>query len=73
VTDPVLARSLDAYRELSTNVTEDELLRSLASGQKARPCACGGVVVADVEDPTDGVRDHQSTDRHRRWRAWTES
>lgn len=71
--NPVLARSLDAYEPPTTAVTEDELLRAVAGGLQARPCACGGVVVADAEDPTDGLRDHQSTDRHTRWRAWCET
>jgi len=40
-----------------------------AAGDEARPCGCGGVVVAAPSDPTIGVREHQRTDRHRRWAA----
>lgn len=35
--------------------------------EEARPCACGGVVLALPADPGPGVREHQRTDRHRRW------
>jgi hypothetical protein len=72
VTDHTLAPALDAYRTV-TGITEDELLRAVASGLVARPCACGGVVVADVTDPTDGMIEHQATDLHRRWREWRET
>lgn len=72
MTEPRLAPFLDAYPDLPSSVTEDDLLRAVVSGQQAQPCACGGVVVADVQDPEDGVRDHQTTERHTRWRAWVE-
>ena len=40
---------------------------SYVAGDEARPCGCGGVVVASPSDPTAGMREHQRTDRHRRW------
>ncbi len=39
------------------------------SEAQARPCACGGTILANVLDPFDGVRAHQATDRHREWSA----
>ena len=33
-----------------------------------RPCACGGTVRANPDDPTPGVREHQRTVEHRRYR-----
>ena len=35
--------------------------------EEARPCACGGVVIANPTDPTYGVRDHQQEPRHKAW------
>jgi hypothetical protein len=34
-----------------------------------RSCACGGVVRADPAAPARGVAQHNSTGRHRAWRA----
>ena len=34
---------------------------------EARPCACGGVILANVIDPTAGVQAHQATKKHARW------
>lgn len=34
---------------------------------QARPCACGGVVTADPEFPTAGVKYHRMTWRHQAW------
>lgn len=61
---------LDRYPPPTAAVTEDELLRSAATGYQARPCACGGVVVALVEDPAEGVAAHQASVRHVRWQEW---
>ena len=33
-----------------------------------RPCACGGVIVADPACPTSEVREHQHSLLHLRWR-----
>ena len=73
MTDHPLARFLEAYPALPSGISEDELLRAVAAGLQARPCVCGGVVVADVVEPTNGVLEHQATERHARWRAWVES
>ena len=32
------------------------------------PCRCGGLVTADPGAPTEGVREHNATWRHRTWR-----
>jgi len=34
-----------------------------------RPCVCGGQVHADPAAPAKGVAQHNSTSRHRAWRA----
>jgi len=39
------------------------------SDAQARPCLCGGVILAKVGDPGPGVREHQSRPQHRRWAA----
>lgn len=83
---PILTRPrgdaiADVVRLTAAPVVVDDTMRPLdevvaawrasyVAGDEARPCACGGVVVASPSDPTTGVRDHQRTDRHRRW--WTE-
>lgn len=33
------------------------------------PCACGGRVTADPAAPAKGVAQHNSTGRHKAWRA----
>lgn len=64
-------RELDSYGA-SSALTERELIRSFSSEPVARPCACGGVVIADPLDPTEGVREHQAESKHAAWRAWVE-
>ena len=54
-------------------ISEAELRRAYRLGPVARPCLCGGVVIADPVDPTDGVREHQATPKHKAWRAWVEA
>lgn len=54
-----------------SRMTEAILLGSRR--EVARPCVCGGVVVADPQDPGEGVRCHQAEPRHVAWRAWVES
>jgi hypothetical protein len=51
-----------AYRELTPYLDVVPFRHSL-------PCACGGVVTADIECPAAGVRDHQRTAMHGFWRA----
>lgn len=34
-----------------------------------KPCACGGVVIANPLDPTPGVRVHRATEPHFSWSA----
>ena len=63
----------DAGRGDVTAITEAELRRAYRLGPVARPCLCGGVVIADPVDPTDGVREHQATPKHKAWRAWVEA
>lgn len=59
---------ISAYPEPRKAVTEDDLMRSIVSVKEARPCLCGGVVVAYYEDPTEGLREHQATQQHADWR-----
>ncbi len=51
----------------------DEVVADWADGRldddRARPCACGGTVVASPRDPTRGVRAHQKAPSHREWAA----
>jgi hypothetical protein len=37
-------------------------------GAEKRPCACRGVVEADPADPAPGVRLHNESRQHERWR-----
>lgn len=46
-------------------ITEAELL--IAHREVARPCACGGIVLADPHDPRPGVAEHRETVRHQAW------
>lgn len=34
---------------------------------RKRKCACGGFIVASVDEPTVAVQRHQATERHRAW------
>ncbi len=39
---------------------------------RVETCACGGVIVADPDDPVavaEAVREHQATAQHRAWTA----
>src|SRR5262245_16531223 len=49
----------------------DEIVAAWADGRledaRARPCACGGIVVASPNAPEPGVRAHQAEPRHRAW------
>jgi hypothetical protein len=53
-------------------IAELDLIRAYGRVEEARPCVCGGVVIADRVDPTAGVREHQATPKHEAWRAWVE-
>jgi hypothetical protein len=44
-------------------------LRVRKNTEWKRPCACRGIVVADPEDPTQGVAEHNATTLHQLWRA----
>jgi hypothetical protein len=61
------APPLEIYRPL-TGVTESEIVAAYRRTSEARPCLCGGIVVADRLDPAEGVREHQSDPRHMAWR-----
>ena len=39
------------------------------SEAQARPCLCGGMILANVIDPAEGVQAHRETERHREWAA----
>lgn len=43
-------------------------LRRAGRETAKRPCACRGVVEADPADPTPGVRVHNESRQHERWR-----
>ena len=47
----------------------DPAVAALKDKRERRVCACRGVVVADPEDPTEGVTLHNASDRHQAWRA----
>jgi hypothetical protein len=38
-----------------------------------RPCACGGEVRANPDDPTPGVREHNAGPEHHEWRLRREA
>jgi hypothetical protein len=61
------APPLEIYKP-PTGVTEDEIVAAYRRTSEARPCLCGGVVVADRVDPAEGVREHQQDPRHVAWR-----
>jgi hypothetical protein len=67
-----LAPPLESYGTPSA-ITEADLLAAGPRDQQARPCVCGGVVVAEPVDPTPGVVEHQQTPKHQAWRAWVEA
>ena len=62
-----LAPALEDYKVIG-GVTEAEIVAAYRRTSEARPCLCGGVVVADRLDPAEGVREHQSDPRHVAWR-----
>ena len=65
------APPLEVYKPLE-GITEAELVAGLRRTQEARPCLCGGVVVADTIDPGPGLREHQSEPVHVAWREMKE-
>ena len=64
--------ALDHYKPL-TGVTEAEIVAAYRRTSEARPCVCGGVVVADRVDPAEGIREHQQTPVHIAWRELLQS
>jgi hypothetical protein len=68
VSAAVLAMTpLDRYPPL-TGLTESEIVAAFRRTSEARPCVCGGVVVADRLDPGPGIREHQQEPVHAIWR-----
>lgn len=65
------APPLEVYRPI-TGVTEAELVAAYRRTSEARPCVCGGVVVADRVDPGPGLREHQQSPVHEAWRELRE-
>lgn len=65
------APPLEVYKPVG-GVTEAEIVAAYRRTSEARPCVCGGVVVADRIDPGPGVREHQSDPRHIAWLEWQE-
>jgi hypothetical protein len=63
--------AIDSYGA-PRGIAESDLLRAYGEQEQARPCVCGGVVIADPRDPTEGVREHQATPKHVAWRGWVE-
>ena len=37
------------------------------SEAQARPCLCGGTILTNVIEPSEGIRVHQKTERHAEW------
>jgi hypothetical protein len=60
---------LEEYASPSS-ITEAEIVAAYRRSSEARPCVCGGVVVADPADPAPGVVEHHSDPRHVAWRDW---
>lgn len=56
-------------RYRAPGISEAELIASYTRIEEARPCLCGGVVVAVPVDPAEGLARHQRTDQHREWSA----
>lgn len=51
-------------------ISEEDLIMA-HSTLLARPCACGGVVIADPRYPSAGVLEHQDDNWHQEWvREW---
>lgn len=65
------APPLEVYRPV-TGVTEAEIIAAYRRTSEARPCLCGGVVVADRVDPAPGLREHHGDPRHVAWRELRE-
>ena len=61
------APPLEVYKPI-TGMTEAELVAAIRRTSEARPCMCGGVVVADRIDPAPGLREHQAEPVHVAWR-----
>ena len=61
------APPLEIYKAPSS-VTEAEIVAAYRRTSEARPCLCGGVVVADRVDPGPGLREHQQSPVHEAWR-----
>lgn len=66
-----LAPPLERYKP-SSSVTEAEIIAAYRRTSEARPCLCGGVVVADRLDPGPGMREHQESPVHAAWREINE-
>jgi len=47
-------------------------LKARTGGLERRPCLCRGFVEADPTDPSPGVRLHNETRQHERWREDSE-
>ena len=62
------APPLEIYRSAPSAVTEAEIVAAYRRTSEARPCLCGGVVVADRLDPAPGLREHHEDPRHVAWR-----
>lgn len=65
------APPLEVYKPLS-GVTEAEIVAAYRRSSEARPCICGGYVVADRVDPGPGMREHQGDPVHVSWRELQE-
>ena len=61
------APPLEIYKPPSS-VTEAEIVAAYRRTSEARPCLCGGVVVADRLDPAPGMQEHQASPVHVAWR-----
>lgn len=68
--DVVAAPPLERYKAPSS-VTEAEIVAAYRRTSEARPCICGGVVVADRIDPGPGLREHHGDPVHLAWRELT--
>lgn len=62
------ARDLSVFDAATSPTTERDPYAALAQYRKSLPCSCGGLVSADIECPAAGVREHQSTATHAKWR-----
>lgn len=66
------APPLEVYRNAPSAITEAQIVAAYRRTSEARPCICGGVVVADRIDPGPGMREHQMSPVHEAWREWRE-